>query len=638
MFASVLVANRGEIAARVIRTLHRMGVESVAVYSDPDADGPWVASADRSVRLGPAPAHASYLSIERVIAAAVDSGAQAVHPGYGFLSENPAFARACAEAGLAFIGPPATVIERMGDKIAAKQTAIAAGVPVVPGCHDADMDDHALAEAALRVGFPVLIKPAAGGGGKGMRIVRSESDIEAAVASARRESRSSFGDDTLFIERLVTRPRHIEVQVLGDTHGAVVHLGERECSLQRRHQKVIEEAPSPLLDDETRMSLCASAVRLAESVGYVGAGTVEYVVPGDDPGAFAFLEMNTRLQVEHPVTEEVTGIDLVEWQVRIAAGEPLGFTQSDIRTVGHAVEARVYAEDPDRDFLPTGGLIAAWRTADGVRTDAGIAQGVTIGSDYDPLLAKVIAWAPDRPTALAGLASALADTVALGVVTNIDYLRDLLVDDRVVAGDLDTGLIEAFERPTRDSGEALLLAALATLPPASDDPWCAGDAWRLGGIAPMHLWLDDMPVSLVVAGDGAIVEVDGRQHSLRRELPVDAIAAVLPDGIWLHSPTLGHRRVRCERRIDRSLRSTSVRQASGAWVARSPMPGLVISVEVAAGDSVAAGDVLVVVEAMKMEHALRSPTAGRVSSVAVATGDRVRLDDSLVHVELEVMP
>ncbi|MGA0944792.1 MAG: acetyl-CoA carboxylase biotin carboxylase subunit, partial [Candidatus Nanopelagicales bacterium] len=395
MFDRILIANRGEIAVRIMRTLRRMSIESIAVYSDADADALHVAVADEALRIGPAPARQSYLDIDRVIEAALASQAQAVHPGYGFLSENADFARACEAAGLVFIGPRPDVIAAMGDKIAAKQIAIAAGVPVVPGRHDAQMDDAALIAAIADIGFPALLKPAAGGGGKGMRVVREDTDVAAMIASARRESSAAFGDDRLLVERYVDRPRHVEVQVLGDATGRVIHLGDRDCTLQRRHQKVIEEAPSMLTPDITAM-LCEAAVRLAASVGYTNAGTVEFVVPADAPADFAFLEMNTRLQVEHPVTEAVTGIDLVEQQVRIAAGEALSLTQDDIVLAGHAVEARVYAEDPARGYLPTGGEIMLWGVPDDVRVDSGVCTGSVVSGDYDPMIAKLCTWAPDR--------------------------------------------------------------------------------------------------------------------------------------------------------------------------------------------------------------------------------------------------
>ena len=444
MFDTVLVANRGEIAVRVIRTLRSLGVRSVAVFSDADADARHVREADTAVRIGPAPAAESYLSVERLLAAAERTGAQAVHPGYGFLAENAEFARACGDAGLVFIGPPADAISLMGDKIRAKETVQAAGVPVVPGSSGSGLSDAQLAEAAREIGMPVLLKPSAGGGGKGMRLVRDASVLGDEIAAARREARASFGDDTLLVERWVDRPRHIEIQVLADGHGNVVHLGERECSLQRRHQKIIEEAPSVLLDERTRAAMGEAAVQAARSCGYSGAGTVEFIVPGSDPSSHYFMEMNTRLQVEHPVTEMITGIDLVEWQLRVAAGERLAFAQDDVTLTGHAVEARVCAEDPARGFLPSGGTVLLLREpqGDGVRTDSGLSEGTEVGSLYDPMLSKVIAYGPDRATALRRLRGALAETVTLGVQTNAGFLRRLLAHPAVVAGELDTGLVE----------------------------------------------------------------------------------------------------------------------------------------------------------------------------------------------------
>ncbi|MFF2545969.1 biotin carboxylase N-terminal domain-containing protein [Kitasatospora sp. NPDC058063] len=545
MFDTVLVANRGEIALRVIRTLRRLGIRSVAVFSDADADAPHVREADVAVRLGPADrsdssAAETYLRTDRILDAARRTGAQAVHPGYGFLAENPGFARACADAGLAFIGPPPGAVELMGDKINAKEAVRAAGVPVVPGSQATAPTDDQLVAAADEIGYPVLLKPSAGGGGKGMRLVRDRADLPTEIAAARRVARTAFGDDTLLLERWVDRPRHIEVQVLADAHGTTVHLGERECSLQRRHQKVIEEAPSVLLNAETRAAMGAAAVRAAESCGYTGAGTVEFIVPGIDPDApdaasdadgvrdFFFMEMNTRLQVEHPVTELAVAVgadsarlDLVEWQVRVAAGEPLSFTQSDVSFLGHAIEARICAEDPERDFLPTGGRILTLDEprGEGIRVDSGVAAGTVVTSAYDPMLAKVIAYGPDRPTALRRLRAALADTRILGITTNTGFLRRLLAHPEVAAGRLDTGLVErtAQEQPalltsphspvnaiTPDATTAdptstveapspahllyyaAALARLLELTPAADpdgwtDPFSLPSGWRLGG-------------------------------------------------------------------------------------------------------------------------------------------------------------
>ncbi|RKT17834.1 acetyl/propionyl-CoA carboxylase alpha subunit [Streptomyces sp. 1114.5] len=498
MFDTVLVANRGEIALRVIRTLRRLGVRSVAVFSDADADAPHVREADVAVRLGPADrsdssAAETYLRTDQILAAARRTGAQAVHPGYGFLAENPGFARACADAGLVFIGPPPGAVELMGDKINAKEAVRAAGVPVVPGSQASAPTDGDLVAAADEIGYPVLLKPSAGGGGKGMRLVRDRADLPTEIAAARRVARTAFGDDTLLLERWVDRPRHIEVQVLADAHGTTVHLGERECSLQRRHQKLIEEAPSVLLNAETRAAMGAAAVRAAESCGYTGAGTVEFIVPGIDPDApsaaegvrdFFFMEMNTRLQVEHPVTELAVAVgadsarlDLVEWQLRVAAGEPLTFTQSDISFLGHAIEARICAEDPERDFLPTGGRILTLDEprGEGIRVDSGVAPGTVVTSAYDPMLAKVIAYGPDRPTALRRLRAALADTRILGVTTNTGFLRRLLAHPEVVAGRLDTGLVEQTARQQPALLTAPYSPANATAPAGTATPAHPGD-------------------------------------------------------------------------------------------------------------------------------------------------------------------
>src|SRR4051794_19727853 len=537
MFDTVLVANRGEIAVRVIRTLRAMGIRSVAVYSAADAGALHTRLADVAVPIGPAPAAESYLSIERVLDAVARSGAQAVHPGYGFLSENVEFARACEKAGVVFIGPPVAAIEAMGDKIRAKQTVMAAGVPVVPGRTEPGMSDDEVAAAAVEAGFPVLLKPSAGGGGKGMRVVRTEAELRDAISAARREARSSFGDDTLLVERYVGSARHIEVQVLGDGHGTVVHLGERECSLQRRHQKVVEEAPSPLLDAATRAAMGTAAVEAARAVGYTGAGTVEFIVDAERPTDFFFLEMNTRLQVEHPVTELVTGLDLVELQVRVAAGEPLPFTQDDVVLDGHAIEARLYAEDPARGFLPQTGTVLGLRepTGTGVRLDSSLAVGSVVGTDYDPMLAKVIAHGPDRETARARLVGALGHTAVLGVPTNTAFLRALLADPDVVAGRLDTGLIErrgeALTAAAPVPASAYAAAALALLVESEPDGpvvdrWDVPDGWRLGEPA----WT----VRRLQAAGGEPVTVRVRGRSSAAELCVgdaDPVpAAAVRDG------------------------------------------------------------------------------------------------------------
>jgi acetyl-CoA/propionyl-CoA carboxylase biotin carboxyl carrier protein len=516
MFDSVLVANRGEIAVRVIRALRSLGIRSVAVYSDADAEALHVRLADEAVRIGPAAARESYLSIEKIVAAAVATGARAIHPGYGFLAENTAFAAACAEAGIVFVGPPASAIDAMGDKIRAKLTVSAAGVPVVPGRTRENMSDDEIVEAAGEIGFPVLLKPSAGGGGKGMRLVHEESALREAIESARREARGSFGDDTLLIERFVTNPRHIEIQVLGDSHGNVIHLGERECSLQRRHQKIIEEAPSPFLTPEVREAMGSAAVDAAKAVGYVGAGTVEFIVDGAT-GDYFFMEMNTRLQVEHPVTEMVTGVDLVEWQLRVASGEELDLT---VGLNGHSVEARVYAEDPSRGFLPTGGRVLKLSEPTSVRVDSGLYEGLVVGSDYDPMLAKVIAHGRTREEALRRLDHALGQMVLLGVTTNIPFLRALLRDDDVRAGALDTGLVERKHDAltTAEIPDDVYVAAglERSLEPRSDDPWDQLGGWRVGE----HAWttwrINDVDVRVrgdeVAVGAGEPVRARARRE------------------------------------------------------------------------------------------------------------------------------
>ncbi|MEY2523051.1 MAG: acetyl-CoA/propionyl-CoA carboxylase, biotin carboxylase, biotin carboxyl carrier protein, partial [Ilumatobacteraceae bacterium] len=513
IFPTVLVANRGEIAVRVIRTLRSLGITSVAVYSDADASARHVLDADTAVRLGPPAAAESYLDVDRVIAAAVATGADAIHPGYGFLSENPALARACAVHDIVFVGPPVAAIEAMGDKIAAKRTVAAAGVRVVPGSDEAGLDDEQLVAAALEVGLPVLLKPSAGGGGKGMRLVRTESELRPQLESARREARGAFGDDTILVERYVLNPRHVEIQVLADEHGNVVHLGERECSLQRRHQKIIEEAPSPFITADVRAAMGAQAVEAARACGYTGAGTVEFIMSSDRPDEFFFMEMNTRLQVEHPVTEMIYGIDLVEWQLRVAAGEPIPFRQEDLLPTGHAIEARVYAEDASRGFLPTGGIVRYLVEASGpgVRVDSGIIAGTVVGSDYDPMLAKVIAHGADRDEALARLDAALSSTAVLGVTTNLEFLRRLLTIDEVRSGDLDTGLVErcADTLPSAAEIPDAALFAAAALPLlellVDPDPWQSAIGWRHGGRTWVRRRLD--------VKDRGLVTVSLRQRS-----------------------------------------------------------------------------------------------------------------------------
>ncbi|WP_221352722.1 biotin carboxylase N-terminal domain-containing protein [Streptomyces beigongshangae] len=644
MFDTVLVANRGEIAVRVVRTLRSLGVRSVAVFSDADADARHVREADTAVRIGPPPAAESYLSVERLLEAAARTGARAVHPGYGFLAENAAFARACTDAGLVFIGPPADAISLMGDKIRAKETVRAAGVPVVPGSSGSGLTDAELADSARDIGMPVLLKPSAGGGGKGMRLVRDAALLADEIAAARREARASFGDDTLLVERWVDRPRHIEIQVLADGHGNVVHLGERECSLQRRHQKIIEEAPSVLLDERTRAAMGEAAVQAARSCGYSGAGTVEFIVPGDDPASYFFMEMNTRLQVEHPVTELVTGLDLVEWQLRVAAGERLGLTQDDVTLTGHAVEARICAEDPARGFLPSGGTVlrlhepqGGGARGDGVRTDSGLTEGTEVGSLYDPMLSKVVAYGPDRATALRRLRAALAETVTLGVQTNAGFLRRLLAHPAVVAGDLDTGLVERevaglvpAEVPAEvyEAAAAVRLDALAPTagPDGWTDPFSVPDGWRLGGEpAPpaFDLRVPGLdPVTLRARPDAEVtparvtVTLDGVRHTFHRS------------GTWLGRDgdawnVLDH---------DPVAASLTGAAHAGADALTAPMPGTVTVVKAAVGDEVTAGQSLLVVEAMKMEHVIAAPHAGTVTALDVTPGTTVAMDQVLAVV------
>jgi acetyl-CoA/propionyl-CoA carboxylase, biotin carboxylase, biotin carboxyl carrier protein len=651
MFDTVLVANRGEIAVRVIRTLRRLGIRSVAVYSDPDAGARHVLEADTAVRLGPAAARESYLDIARVLDAALRTGSQAIHPGYGFLSENAGFAAACERAGVVFLGPSAHAIEVMGDKITAKNAVAAFDVPVVPGVAKPGLTDDALVAAADEVGYPVLIKPSAGGGGKGMRLVQEPPRLREALVSARREAASSFGDDTLFLERFVLRPRHIEVQVLADTHGNVIHLGERECSLQRRHQKVIEEAPSALLDAATRARIGAAACDTARSVDYVGAGTVEFIVSADRPDEFFFMEMNTRLQVEHPVTEAVTGLDLVEWQLRVAAGEKLGFAQDDIELTGHAIEARVYAEDPARGFLPTGGRVLQVfePSGPGVRVDSSLLAGAVVGSDYDPMLSKVIAHADDRDQALSLLDRALAQTAVLGVQTNVEFLRFLLADERVRAGDLDTALLDerlADFAPSPAPDDVLAAGGLyrqwALARRAKGNLWATPTGWRVGGgAAPVRTTmltpLRTETVSVWGPPEAARVQVgDGEIGSASAQLERRQMSVTL-DGLrrdyrWAEADR--HLWIADERGTWqlREAEERKIHRAAGERQAEvvSPMPGSVIAVQVSSGTEVAEGDVVVVVEAMKMEHSLAAPVSGQVE-VLVSVGDQVAVDQVLAR-------
>jgi acetyl-CoA/propionyl-CoA carboxylase, biotin carboxylase, biotin carboxyl carrier protein len=645
MFSTVLIANRGEIAVRIISTLRRLGIRSVAVYSDADADARHVREADTAVRIGPAAARDSYLSIERILDAARQTGAQAIHPGYGFLAENAAFARACETAEVVFIGPPPAAIEAMGDKIRAKQTVMAAGVPVVPGRSEAGLSNEDIAAAAIEVGFPVLLKPSAGGGGKGMRLVHGAEGLTEAIESARREAKSSFGDDTLLVERFVQRPRHIEIQVVADKHGATLHLGERECSLQRRHQKIIEECPSPLLDAETRERMGAAAVEAARSVGYHGVGTVEFIVSAARPDEFFFMEMNTRLQVEHPVTEEVTGVDLVELQLRVAAGEPLAFERAILD--GHAIEARVYAEDPEHDFLPTGGTVLLLHepSGPGIRVDSGLQVGGRVGSDYDPMLAKIIAHGRNRDEAIALLDSALASTAVLGVGTNIAFLRALLADADVRKGQLDTQLVERTPYSATPVPDEVFAAAaldeLLLLAPAGPvvDPWDVPSGWRVDGAAgtAFRLHCGDRQVTVRVTGDRVSVDgadpVPASAHRDGDTLVVNYagrtrkfLRALDSSTLWLAAD--GHTWAVGEHSI---LEGESAAVALGGPIT-SPMPGTVLMVKASVGEAVTAGTPLLVVEAMKMEHTITAPVDGVLTKLNVQAGQQVALNQPLAVV------
>ncbi|HOV99900.1 MAG TPA: biotin carboxylase N-terminal domain-containing protein [Rhodoglobus sp.] len=664
VFDTVLIANRGEIACRIIATLRTLGVRSVAVYSDADAAARHVSLADVAVRIGRASAADSYLNVERIVGAAVESGAQAIHPGYGFLAENAQFAAACAAAGIVFIGPNIDALEIMGDKIRAKAQVTARGVPVVPGVARPGLTDSELMKAALEIGFPALIKPSAGGGGKGMHVVWAPEELEDALAAARREAKSSFGDDTLFIERFLARPRHIEVQVLADGHGNVVHLGERECSLQRRHQKVIEEAPSPLIDETTRERIGEAACESARSVGYLGAGTVEFIVSADAPDEFFFIEMNTRLQVEHPVTELVTGIDLVEWQLRIAAGEPLDFAQRDVELTGHAVEARVYAEDPTRGFLPTGGTVLELQepTGAGIRVDSALVPGLVVSSDYDPMLAKVIAWAPDRASALQRLRAALRDTVVLGVGTNVEFLGLLLSAPAVESGDLDTELIGrilpdmAFAEPGPDVFATAALIRHADGSRASEaGPWATPNGWRMGAAAPSVYRMRSVPgeVSATVrvwgspshlqvrVDDGDLREGSVVLRGCQARVTIGEVSAT-----WVFAESGGDELHLSSQGVSWTLLETrGARGESHDGDAdpelRSPLPGAVVAISVTDGQVVEAGAPIAIVEAMKMEHVLRAPVAGSVS-LRVALGSQVAGDQIVATIvpveEARVLP
>jgi 3-methylcrotonyl-CoA carboxylase alpha subunit len=660
MFRTILIANRGEIACRVIGTARRMGVRTVAVYSDADADARHARLADEAVRIGPPSARESYLDIGRIVDAARATGAQAIHPGYGFLSENEDFAAACAAAGIVFIGPPASAIRAMGSKSAAKALMEKAPVPLVPGYHGADQDAALLRREADRIGYPVLLKPSAGGGGKGMRVVESAAAFDAALASCQREASSSFGDDQVLIEKYVTRPRHIEIQVFADTHGHCLHLFERDCSVQRRHQKVLEEAPAPGMTAERRRAMGEAAVAAARAVGYVGAGTVEFIA--DQEGRFYFMEMNTRLQVEHPVTEMITGQDLVEWQLRVAAGEPLPVTQEQLRIRGHGLEARVYAEDPDRGFLPsTGRLVHLSPPQESlhVRVDTGVEQGDEITPFYDPMIAKLIVWDETRDLALARMLQALAQYRIVGVANNVEFLSRLVACPAFAHADLDTGLIErerAFLFPQMEPppDQAYLVAALATLlredaearrvDGASGDPyspWRLSDGWRLNSQSERKLVYRhgdvERTVAVGYADDGLTLHLSdvaipvrgelGANGALRAELGGRRLdASVVVAGEKRHV-FLDGRRYQLSR-VDPLYQGSEGQGAEGGLVA--PMPGKVIAWLAQPGADVDKGAPLLILEAMKMEHTITAPAAGMVKAFRFAVGEQVTEGAELV--------
>ncbi len=662
MFGKILIANRGEIACRVAATARRMGIRTVAVYSDADADARHVHACDEAVRLGPAVPAQSYLRGDRVIEAALATGAQAIHPGYGFLSENAAFAQACTDAGLVFIGPPPAAIEAMGLKAESKRLMEKAGVPLVPGYHGADQDARRLAQEAGRIGYPVLIKASAGGGGKGMRVVDAADNFDAALVSCRREALNSFGNDAVIIERYLTRPRHIEIQVFGDSHGRLVHLFERDCSVQRRHQKLLEEAPAPGLTETRRRAMGEAAVAAAKAVCYIGAGTVEFIAEPTDDGdlRFYFMEMNTRLQVEHPVTEAITGLDLVEWQLRVAAGEPLPLSQEDLRLRGHAIEARICAENPDAGFLPATGRLAVYRPPPAtqfrnaeingaapmpfVRLDAGVREGDAVTPHYDPMLAKLIVWGADRVQALARLDAALAEMHIVGVHHNVGFLRRVVASRSFAGAQLDTALIEREREalfnvpplPLELAAAGVVAHALAAEKALqTEDPWSRRDGWRLHGAALRRF-------DLLAQGGHHVARVE-RSHRGTMALAIGdsrwPFAAVALGGAR-HDVTLGEQRHRLSvyatgerftvfgrdgsavvQEIDPIAHAADGAAEGGRLTA--PMPGKVVAFLTRAGDAVRLGQPLAVMEAMKMEHTITSPRDGTVAELLYAVGDQV---------------
>ena len=670
MFDTLLIANRGEIACRVAATARRMGLRTVAVYSDADANARHVAECDVAVHIGGAEPRDSYLRADAILAAAKQTGAQAIHPGYGFLSENEAFAQACADAGIAFVGPPASAIAAMGSKSAAKALMEKAGVPLVPGYHGDKQDPEFLRQQADDIGYPVLIKASAGGGGKGMRIVNSSAEFEDALASCKREAAGSFGDDRVLIERYLLKPRHIEIQVFADSHGNYVHLFERDCSVQRRHQKVIEEAPAPGMTEERRQAMGEAAIAAARAVGYVGAGTVEFIAEPD--GRFYFMEMNTRLQVEHPVTEMITGEDLVEWQLRVAAGEALPTAQDDLLIFGHSIEARIYAENPDKGFLPSIGTLATLEfpehsefTLGDIRVDGGVRTGDTITPHYDPMIAKLIVHGRDREQARARMLRALGELRVAGLQTNIAFLRRLIADEAFAAADLDTGLIERrhdslFPQRADLPDITLAMAAAATLQSqgyggsqarkAVSDPWGVADGWRISGQhsrsfnfldvegEPQNIELhsDDGQWSLLRNGQSqamdwtTVASEPGRQQLRIRLGGSESHGDVLIQGeiITVYQNGESH-----TLRLHDPVAHAQDEGSDHGGSMTAPMPGKIISVSVKPGDTVKSGAVLLVMEAMKMEHTIYSPRDGVVEEVFYQPGDQVTDGTELIAIK-----
>jgi 3-methylcrotonyl-CoA carboxylase alpha subunit len=655
-FRALLIANRGEIACRVIRTARAMGLRTVAVYSEADRDAMHVAMADEAVLLGPARARDSYLNIERVIEAAHKGGAEAVHPGYGFLSENAEFAQACADAGLVFVGPTAAMMTAMGSKSGSKMLMEKAGVPLVPGYHGEAQDEATLAKAAGKVGFPVLVKASAGGGGRGMRIVRAAGELAAAIVSAKREAKAAFGDDRMLIEKFVDNPRHIEVQIIGDSHGNLLSLFERECTLQRRHQKVIEEAPSPTLDAGQRETVCAAARKAAAAVNYVGAGTIEFVSDGKN---VFFIEMNTRLQVEHPVTELITGIDLVEWQLRVAFGEKLPLTQDQIGLNGHAVEARVYAENPHKNFMPSVGRIRTWRMpeqSDGLRIDAGYREGDTVSPHYDAMLAKVIAWAPTRAAAIERLNRGLEETDVRGIVTNIPFLSALVTHPDVRANVIDTGFIERELKnltPSPASPHDLeLCAAVAAIlgEEAKSTETEARSPWQTAGWMPVgrrqrvfkfrHGQGAEQEVRLTYGNGPATLSIGERELAFKSSAGVAGGLDLTLQGVKSHIVAVieGHelyvrtRNGRFDLHWVDPFGGDDEEQVGEDKIV-APLPGTVVALLAEEGASLEKGAPILTLEVMKMEQTLRAPFAGVLKKIKCKVGDIVQEGVELAEVE-----